>query len=141
MRSTGKYSQTTKCHFYENFRFCETKNHRRKIVVIPLMHKIFQYHRFLETQKGSPKNFFGTKRQKKQEKRDTPVKYKFFDTTNFQKHQQSPLTKFFLDTKRFRQLFVISHSMVHQKNQRPTDGQHQQLSEMQKWPLTNFSVL
>ena len=30
----------------------------------PLMHKIFRYHRFLETQKGSPTNFFGTKRQK-----------------------------------------------------------------------------
>ena len=41
----------------EIFRHCETKNFRRKIVIPPIMHKIFRYPKFSETLKGCPRNF------------------------------------------------------------------------------------
>ena len=42
---------------YEIFWYCETKNFRRKIVIPPIMRKIFRYPKFSETLKGSPRNF------------------------------------------------------------------------------------
>ena len=47
----------TKGLIYEVFRHCETKNFRRKLVIPPIMHKIFRYPKFSETLKGSPWNF------------------------------------------------------------------------------------
>ena len=54
---------------YGNFRHCEIKNFRRKILIPPppspsLMHKIFRYPKFSDTPKCSPTKFFGTVRQK-----------------------------------------------------------------------------
>ena len=44
---------------HEIFRHCETKNFRRKIVIPPIMHKIFRYPKVSETLKGGPRNFSG----------------------------------------------------------------------------------
>ena len=58
---------------HEIFRHCETKNFRRKIVIPPIMHKIFRYPKFSETLKGWPRNFSALWDQKfSMEKRDTP---------------------------------------------------------------------
>ena len=46
---------------HEIFRHCETKNFRRKIVIPPIMHKIFRYPKFSETLKGCPRNFSSIK--------------------------------------------------------------------------------
>ena len=50
---------------YGNFRHCETKNFRRKLLIPPppspsLMHKIFRYPKFSDTPKCSPTKFFGS---------------------------------------------------------------------------------
>ena len=42
---------------HEIFRHYETKIFRRKLVIPPIMHKIFRYPRFSETLKGFPRNF------------------------------------------------------------------------------------
>ena len=42
----------------EIFRYCETKIFQRKIVLHPIMHKIFRYPKFYETQKGYRTKFF-----------------------------------------------------------------------------------
>ena len=73
MRSPNKYSQTPKLHSYEFFWFSETKYVRRKILMPPLIHKIFGYKEFSETQNGFL-YFFWFHETKKNEKRDTPVK-------------------------------------------------------------------
>ena len=66
--SAPEISETLKGSFpYGNFRHCETKNFRRKILIPPppsLMHKIFRYPKFSDTPKCSPTKFFGTVRQK-----------------------------------------------------------------------------
>ena len=52
---------------HEDFRHCETKDFGRKIVrppPPPFLLNFFPYHKFSETQKGSPTKFFGTARQK-----------------------------------------------------------------------------
>ena len=42
---------------HEIFWHCETKNFRRKIVIPPIMYKIFRCPKFSETLKGCPRNF------------------------------------------------------------------------------------
>ena len=42
---------------HDIFRHCETKNFRRKLVIPPIMHKIFRYPKFSETLKGCPRHF------------------------------------------------------------------------------------
>ena len=59
---------------HEIFRHCETKNFRLKIVIPPIMHKIFRYLKFSETLKGCPRNFSALWDKKfSTEKRDTPL--------------------------------------------------------------------
>ena len=64
---------------HEIFRHCETKKFRRKIVIPPIMHKIFRYPKFSETLKGCPRNFSSIK---------------LFETRNFLKNSRIPLRKF-----------------------------------------------
>ena len=59
---------STEGFLYEMFRYCGTKKIWRKIVILPpssspLIHKIFRFQKFSETQKGSPTKFFGTVRR------------------------------------------------------------------------------
>ena len=42
---------------HEVFRHCDTKKFRRKLVIPPIMQKIFRYPKFSETLKGSSRNF------------------------------------------------------------------------------------
>ena len=53
---TRKYCNSKKFP-YGNFRHCETKNFRRKLVIPPIMHKIFRYPKFSEPLKGCPRHF------------------------------------------------------------------------------------
>ena len=76
----------------------------------PTMHQNFRYQNFLETQKGSPTNFFGTVRQKKStENSDIPfLCIKFFDTRNFLKHRSVPQRNFLvLRRKVLNEVFCI----------------------------------
>ena len=68
----------------------------RKIVIPPIMHKIFQYPKFSETLKGCPRNFSALWNQKfSTEKRDTPFSsIKLFEPKNFLKNSRIPLQKF-----------------------------------------------
>ena len=72
------------------------KNFRRKIVIPPIMHKIFRYPKFSEALKGCPRNFSALWDQKfSTEKRDTPFSFiKLFETKNFLKNSRIPLRKF-----------------------------------------------
>ena len=81
---------------HENFRHCETKKFRRKIVIPSIMHKIFRYPKFSETLKGCPRNFSALWDQNfSTEKRDTPFSsIKLFETKNFLKKSRIPLRKF-----------------------------------------------
>ena len=95
---------------HEIFRHCETKNFRRKIVIPPIMHKIFRYPKFSETLKGCPRNFFGTVRQKIFDGKTwyPLVCIKFFDTPNFLKHWRDAHEIFrHCETKIFRLKIVI----------------------------------
>ena len=73
---------------YEIFWHCGTKNFRRKILILssPLIHKLFRYRKFSETQQRRvPLRDFLVLRDKKisTEDRDiTPLSIKFFDTRN-----------------------------------------------------------
>ena len=59
---------------HDIFRHCETKNFRRKLVIPPIMHKIFRYPKFSETLEGCPRNFSALWDQKfSTKKRDTPL--------------------------------------------------------------------
>ena len=49
---------------HKNFRQCETKIFRRKLVIHPIIHKIFRYLKLSGTLKGCPKKFFGIMRSK-----------------------------------------------------------------------------
>ena len=50
---------------YEKFRRCETKNFRRKILILPpSLIQTFSVPENSDTQKGSPTKIFGTVRQK-----------------------------------------------------------------------------
>ena len=86
----------TEGFFYEMFRFCEAKNVDKKSWYPLLMHKVFRYQIFSETQRSSPTKFFGTVRRKTLTKnRDIPfLCIKCFDTTIFLKHRKVPPRKF-----------------------------------------------
>ena len=81
---------------HEIFRHCETKNFRRKIVIPPIMHKIFRYPKFSEALKGCPRNFSALWDQNfLTEKGDTPFSFiKYFEAINFLKNSRIPLRKF-----------------------------------------------
>ena len=59
---------------------------------------------------------FGTSRQKIFTEKSWYIILciKFFDTRNFQRHKNGNLISFFLETKRFRQIFVRSPFIFHQ---------------------------
>ena len=93
MLSTGKYSETPEFRFSENFQYCEMKLLQRNIVEPPLMHKIFRHQKLPETQKGSPMEFFDFVTRKHFRWVNVIAPFcKFFDTGNFQNHQNGHLT-------------------------------------------------
>ena len=66
---------------------------RRKIVISPLLCiKIFRYTKFSETPKGSPKNFFGTVRQKIFDRKSghTPLMHKILRSPKLVKTKRFP---------------------------------------------------
>ena len=85
---------------YEIFRYCETKQVWRKIVIpaASLIPNIFRYQNFSETEKGSSSKCFDTVRQNNFDGKSwypppllSPT---FFDTRNFLKHRRVPLRSF-----------------------------------------------
>ena len=74
---------------FEIFRYCETKKSPENRDAAPLsMHEHFRYHNVFETQKGSPRKFFGTVRQKFFDRKSwyTPVVHKIFPYPKLVKH-------------------------------------------------------
>ena len=73
-----------------NFSVLWDKNLRQKIRISRSMHKVFQYQKFSETQKGSFTKCFGSVKQKTStENRDMPfLCTKCFDTRNLLKHRR-----------------------------------------------------
>ena len=68
----------------------------------PIMHKIFRYPKFLETQKSSHRNSSALWDKKKSTNRDAPLLcIKIFDTRIFSKHKGSPTNFFGTETKNF----------------------------------------
>ena len=62
-----------------------------------LIHKVFRYWKFFETQKGSPPKFFDTVRQKTFNRKSwyTTLMRKFFRYPKLVKHRRAPLRNFF----------------------------------------------
>ena len=82
---------------HEIFRHCETKNFRRKLVIPPIMHKIFRYPKFWDTLKGCLRNFSALWDKKiSTENRDMPplIHNFFFDTRNFPENRRVHLQSF-----------------------------------------------
>ena len=80
MRSTGRYSQTPKGPFYENFRFCETEN-REKLCI-----KVFGTRNFKKYRRVPPTKLFGTMRKKRCDKNVIPLLSIVF---RYQKHSET----------------------------------------------------
>ena len=81
---------------HEIFRPCETKNFRRKLVISPIMQKIFRYPKFSETLKGCPRNFLALWDIKiSTEIRDMPpLIHKFFSIPEIFPKTRVPLQSF-----------------------------------------------
>ena len=94
---------------YEFFRHCETKNFRKKILILPpppgLIHKLFRYRKLSEVwhRKGSPTKFFGTGRHKIFDRKSwfslpppppPLLSINFFDNRYFVKHRIFRYQKF-----------------------------------------------
>ena len=97
---------------YEMFRHCQTKNFRRKILILPLplfIHKLIRYRKLSETQhKRVPLQSFLVERQKNStENCDTPflppplLSINFSDTRNSVKHRKVPRSFLALWDKNF----------------------------------------
>ena len=135
---------------YEFFRQCETKNFRRKILILPPPPLIQTFSLpviFWNTvQKGSPMKFFGTVRQQIFDGKSryylpppTPppppslLSIKFFETRNFLKQKGSSTKWFGSDTKQFwRKIVISAPSLI------PNIFRHQKFSETQKGSSTKF---
>ena len=97
------------------FRYCETKNFRRKILILPpppLIHKLFATGNFVKhSTEGFHQQSFSVLQDKKNstESRDiTLLNIKFFDTRNFVKHSTLPLRNFrHCETKNIRRKILI----------------------------------
>ena len=61
---TGKHSRAANGPFYERFRFSMKENCLRKITIALLIHEVFWYQSFAQSQKGSLMKFLGTVWQK-----------------------------------------------------------------------------
>ena len=99
---------------HEIFRHCETKKFRRKLVIPPIMHKIFSIPQIFWNIEGMPTNIFGTVRQKNFDGKTwyPLVCINFFDTLNFLKHWRDAHEIFrHCETKKFRRKNVIPPSM------------------------------
>ena len=99
---------------HEIFRHCETKKFRRKLVIPPIMHKIFRYPKFSETSKGCPRIFSALWDKKIFDGKTwyPLVCINFFDTLNFLKHLGHAHEIFWhCETKNFRRKNVIPPSM------------------------------
>ena len=95
---------------HEIFRHCETKKFRRKLVIPPIMHKIFSIPQIFWNIEGMPTNIFGTVRQKNFDGKTwyPLVCIKFFDTLNFLEHLGHAHEIFWhCETKNFRRKNVI----------------------------------
>ena len=125
--STGKYSQTSKGAFYEIFSAMWGKKLWRKIGIKFFDTWNFQKHR------SSPTKFFFTVRQKKFDEKWWNPENSTHSSSIPETPKGPPLTKFFCDTKNFRQkiiFFVIPHSIYSlPKISRPTNGKRQKFSE------------
>ena len=112
MPSTGKYSQIPKSPFYENFRYCETKNIRLKISHA----QNFLAPGFFRNTEGltyETLRYYQTKNFRR--KIVMPL---FRIVLWYHKHSETPkgyLTNFTSKTKSSQHLFVTLASMVHQK--------------------------
>ena len=141
--ATGNFlKHSTEGFPYEISRHCETKNFRRKILILPLLiHKLFRYRKISETQhRRVPLRNFSALWDKKisTETFDTPpslLSINFFATGNFLKH----ITKGFpyeifrhCETKQFRRKNVNPPSLI------PNIFRHQKYSETQKGSSTKF---
>ena len=139
----------------EIFRHCETKNFRRKILILPPLSLIqtFSVPEINVTVKDSPTEIFGNVRQKiSTENLDTPLpppllSINFFATGNFLKHSTEGFTyKIFrhCETKNFRwKIVILSPSppppppLIHKlfRYRKISETQHRRV------PLRNISVL
>ena len=93
MRSAGKYSQTPKTLFKENFRFCETKKSKenRATLYYKNLFSILRVFRNREV----PQKISRTIRQNKvDEKRDTSVMHSFLTPETFRNNKRIPSRKF-----------------------------------------------
>ena len=129
-------SETLKGSFTKFFGTVRQKKIRRKLVIPPIMHKIFRYPISWNTE-GMPTKFFGTVRPKIFDGKTwyPLVCIKFFDTPNFLKHLRVAHENFrHCETKNFRRKNVIPPSM-HKIFRYP------KISETFKGCPRNFSAL
>ena len=134
---------------YGNFRHCETKNFRQKIVILhppPLKNKLFRYRKFSETQRRrfQLRKFSALwDRKFSTENLDTPpplLSINFFATGNFLKHSAEGFNYEIFrhcETENFPRKILIPPPPIHKF------FRYQKFSEIQhrKVHLPNFSAL
>ena len=112
-----KIKETLKGSFTKFFGTVRKKNFRRKIVMPPIMHKIFRYPKFSETLKGCSRNFSAL-RDKKFSTELSDIRFlciKFCDARIFLKHRSVPQRNFSVlcDKKFLTENVIPPPSLMH----------------------------
>ena len=128
MRSTGKYSQTLKDPFNQNYRFCETEIFRQKIIIPSFILKVLRYHNFSETHQRAAHKLFKYYEAKIDLKIDIHVRHSFSIPEILRNTKRAPSRNFsflFTETKRFHQRFVTPTLLYGSPIfLQPTNGRH-----------------